>query len=291
MAQLGCFRHDLRHAALRFLVGALALAPAACSVLVESDREQCATDSDCRARGPAFAGSVCLASLCQADPAWSCLGSVTWPATEPHQVTVTMTVRDLVTEMGTPDVAARLCRKLDLTCEDPVARDLHSDGNGEIVTEVEAGFDGYVELTAPGYMTGLYFFYPPVVGDRRLTMLPLIRPDVLGQFALVSGRQVMPNRGHVLLAAYDCLGQTAAGVRLNTDQADEETTGFYVVRKFPSTTAQATDGSGQAGFINLPPGTVALSGALGANDQQIANLSVLVRPGQITFTSLVPSPR
>jgi hypothetical protein len=262
----------------------------ACSVLVDPNREQCSTDGDCRARGGAFADSICMASVCQPDPTWSCLGAVSWPEQPPHKVTVSLTVRDLVTETATADVAARLCRKLDLSCTEPVASDLRSDQDGSIVTEVDAGFDGYVELTAAGYMTGLYFFYPPVQADRRLNLLPLIRPEVLGQFALVSGRQIVPERGHVLLAAYDCLGRTTAGVRLQSDQADSETTGFYVVRKFPSTTAVETDSSGQAGYINVPPGTVSLSGEL-AGGRPIARLSLLVRPGQITFTSLVPSPR
>jgi hypothetical protein len=291
MADLGFFRMDPRRALWGLLAGVAALLDATgCSVLVDPGREQCATDGDCQARGAAFAGSVCRSSICQPDPVWSCLGSVMWPAQQPHKVTVTMTVRDLVTEVGTPDVSARLCRKLDPSCADPVAGDLRSDQDGTIVAEVDAGFDGYLEVSAADYMTGLYFFYPPVQDARRITVLPLIRPAVLAQLALVSGQQVVPERGHVLLAAYDCQGQTAAGVRLSNDRPDALTSGFYVVRKLPSTAATSTDSSGQGGFINLLPGTVNVSGEL-SSDRQVAYLSVLVRPGQITFTSLVPSPR
>jgi hypothetical protein len=294
MVILGCYRPDSRRAfaaaPLGRLAGAVALLATACSVLVEPGREQCATDGDCRARGSAFSGAVCRGSVCQPDPVWSCLGAVTWPTPQARKVTVTVTVRDLVTEAPAPDVSARLCHKLDVDCAAPVVSDLRSDQDGAIVAEVDDGFDGYVEVAAPGYMPGLYFFYPPVQEGRRLTGLPLIRPDVLAQLALVSQQQVVPQRGHVLLAAYDCQGQTAAGVRLGTEQGDAQTSGFYVVRKFPSITAVATDSSGQGGFINLLPGTVNVSGAL-SPDRQVAYLSVLVRPGQITFTSLVPSPR
>jgi hypothetical protein len=291
MADLGFFRVDPRRALLGLLAGAAGLLQAVgCSVLVEPGREQCSSDGDCQARGGAFSGAVCRASICQPDPVWSCLGSVMWPAQQPHKVTVTMTVRDLVTEMGIPEVSARLCRKLDPSCADPVDSDLRSDQDGTIVAAVDAGFDGYIEVAAADYMTGLYFFYPPVQDARRLTVLPLLRPAVLAQLASVSGQKVVPERGHVLLAAYDCQGQTAAGVRLSIDGGDDQTSGFYVVRKLPSTVATGTDGSGQGGFINLPPGTVNVSGELSA-DRPIAYLSVFVRPGQITFTSLVPSPR
>jgi hypothetical protein len=295
MVILGCFRPDLRrafaasHSSLGRLVGAVALLATACSVLVEPDREQCSTNGDCRARGATFSGAVCLMSVCRPDPAWSCLGAVTWPVPEPHKVTLSMTVRDLVTEAAAPDVSARLCHKLDVDCKDPVASDLRSDQDGVITAEVDAGFDGYVEVAAPGYMPGLYFFYPPVQEGRMLTGLPLIRPAVLTGLAVASGQQVVPERGHVLLAAYNCQGQNAAGVRLTTEQGDNQTSGFYVVDKLPSITATATDSSGQGGFIDLPPGTVNVSGAL-SDDRQVAYLSVLVRAGQITFTSLVPSP-
>src|SRR5262249_35763839 len=80
------------------LAGA-ALAQISCSVIVEPNRQQCTVDADCQARGAAFAGSLCVDTVCtpDPDPAWSCLKSVSWPPPTVAQVTVTVKFRDIVT--------------------------------------------------------------------------------------------------------------------------------------------------------------------------------------------------
>ena len=55
----------------------------ACTLLLDDSQVQCASTADCRARGPAFANAVCVASVCQQGDAgaasdagsgpWDCL--------------------------------------------------------------------------------------------------------------------------------------------------------------------------------------------------------------------------
>jgi hypothetical protein len=272
------------------LLGA-ALPASACTVLVDRNRQQCATDDDCRLRGEAFTGSTCVDSVCAPDPTWSCLGvGDPPPAAESRRYTVTIRVRDLVTEQPMPGVSGRLCRKLDLACSQPIGGEIQADQNGDLVTEVELGFDGYAELRAKDKMPGLYFFYPPVDRDRDVPFVPLLPPAVLTQFAQLNGKQLVPDRGHVLMGAYDCLRRPAEGIHLSSLDGDGDTSAFYVLEKFPKVIATATDRSGRGGFINFRPGPVAVSGDLG-DGRHVASVSLLIRPGTITYTSLAPSPR
>jgi hypothetical protein len=269
------------------------LAATACTVLVDRDRQQCLTDDDCRRRGGAFTGSFCKDQICEPDPTWSCLGGVNWaPADESRMFTVIIRVRDLITEQPMAGVSGRLCRKLDLTCNDPLGTEVVADQNGNLVAQVEMGFDGYFEIWAKDKLPGLYFFYPPVAANRDVPFVPMFSPAVLAQFAQLNGKQLVPDRGHVMLGAYDCQQRPAEGLRLITLDGDGETSPFYVADKFPKVTATETDRSGRGGFINLRPGTVTVAADLAPPDnRRVGAVSVIVRSGVITFTSLVPSPR
>ena len=282
-------RFHNRHLLTVFMVCAL-LTTSACTVLVDYSREQCFSDDDCRARGPAFSGAVCVDSVCRADPAWECLGKVNWPPPPRAQVTITLGIRELVSEAPVPTVTGRICRKLDIECAQPLMSGLKVDASGDLKVPVENGFDGFVEIRAPGYIPGLYFFYPPVDGSKEVPNIPLFSPMVIAGFAQAGQRMLVPNKGHVMLGAYDCQGRPAAGVKLSSEDGDAETSAFYVIKKFPVTNADGTDSSGRAGLINLRPGTVSILGDT-AKNERIARVSVLVRANEITYTSLVPAPR
>jgi hypothetical protein len=121
--------------------------------------------------------------------------------------------------------------------------------------------------------------------------VPLFHPAILNQFAMLGMKTALADRGHVLLIAYDCLRRPAQGVRLVSSDADQQSSSFYVLKRIPSLTATETDSSGRAGFINLPAGSVSLASEIAANGRRIAAVSILVRPGAITYLSLVPSPK
>jgi hypothetical protein len=288
MGRLGRVRTGLRGAGLAF--AAAAIVSGSCSVLVEPGREQCSTDADCRMAGGPFADSVCREKVCRPNPVWACVGSVTWPRPSTSQMaTVTLPITDLVNEMPVPGVPARVCRKLDVDCSDPLNIDLKSDDKGRLAVPLPAGFDGYVEIKAPGYMTALYFFYPPVVADREINFLPLLRPEVFNAFVIMSGKPLIPERGHVMLGAYDCQGTPAEGLRFGSTDGDDSTAPFYLVKRFPSVTVTATDGAGRGGIINLPARSVTVTGH-NASDRTVSKVSLLLRPGALTYTTMVPTP-
>jgi hypothetical protein len=274
-------------------VGVLALvvvSTGSCSLLVDADRQQCNVDMDCRA-DPANAGAVCVEGVCQPNPTWACLSSVMAPPpAEPRPARITMQLRDLVTEQVLVGATARVCRKLDYDCAQPMASGLVGDSNGDLVVETTVGFDGYVEVKARDRMAGIYFFYPPVTGDRVIPNVPLIREIDLMQFAGLAGKGLVDMRGHVMLGAYDCLGRAAEGVSLWSDDGDAQTTPFYSVGKVPSITAPGTDASGRGGIINLKAGPVSVTGRIG-DGRLVGTIGLFVRPRSITYTAMFPAPR
>lgn len=269
----------------------LAIFVAGCSLLVEPQRQQCQVDTDCHGRDPTFADGVCVEALCQPNPAWSCLGGVAWPAPPPHKASVIFRLRDLVTDAPVAGVTGRVCNKLDFDCLRPLSGGLLSDGSGTMVVELDTGFDGFIEFGPPGRLPSVYFFYPPVVGDREFPSLPLMSERELTFFAAQNGRPIAPDRGHVMVGSYDCLSRPADGVSVSSDDADPTSAAFYLVKKVPSFSAGSTDSSGRAGLINLRPGSVSVTGSLASDRRRIATVGVFVRAGTITYTTVLPAPK
>jgi hypothetical protein len=276
----------------RFISLALASAAmtvAGCSILVEPNRQQCSIDADCQARGAGFAGSLCIDSVCTPDPAWSCVGSVSWPPPKAARVTVTVQFRDIITNDPLTNVTVNVCRKFDYDCTQPIATGLHPPESGDLVLQLDAGFDGFLEMNMMGALPGLFFFYPPVNEDRVIVGLPLLTSAILTQVLALSGKMYDPTKGVALVGAMDCRNLPAQGVHIWTTDADSDTTAFYVIKKIPSATAMATDESGEGGLVNLKLGSVALTGTL-QDGRSLGTVTVVVRPMGITYTSIVPSP-
>ena len=277
--------------ALVFFVTLAVAVAGGCSSLVQPDRVQCSTNDDCTRRGGAFANSICAKHLCEDSGPWSCLGQVSWPTSTAGTVTATLTTTDLVTGQPISGVPGRACRKLDTTCADPVLTGLVSDATGRIIVTVPQGFDGYLELTATGAMRGSYFFYPPLTSDREIPSVPVLQMSALTTFAALVGVNLMAERGHLLVGARSCLGQPAEGLSFSSVEGDAATAAFYMIKSIPSTKQPATDTSGWGGLLNLPPGSVTLTGRLATTGQTIGTLSVLARAGELTYTALVPAPQ
>lgn len=315
----------------RFAANVLALALAlagGCSLSVDSERAQCATnedcaqfvsnagysciesfcvedqvaapmctvDSDCDALGGDFVGNRCVTSMCQPDPIWGCVGKPLPPAASPGPFQVRMSLTNIVdTEAPMVGVTANLCNKLDLECDAPIGTPVVSDENGQLTLEVRAGFNGYVYLTReePLIMPTLYFFAPTVDRDQEIASVQIATPDIaaaLAGVALPPGSPIMhdPARGLVLLAVLGCAGKEQAGVTLSSDQADATTAVFYATTGLPDSAATATDISGYGGFINTRPGVFPITATLAENARPLGSMSVLSKAGAMTITRFSP---
>jgi hypothetical protein len=271
-----------------------ALSTTNCSVLIEGDRQQCATTQDCRDRGPAFARSVCSDAICVQDPVWGCVGSVVWPSPppvpSPEKVTVKLSLSNLLTKAVVPGATARVCGKLDSKCDSPLQSDIVSDAAGILSIQVDKFFDGYFEILFPGMASTMYYCNPPVEKDRAVPFIPLVPFEAIDVFGEVLGMLPKLDRGTVIGLTADCAGTGAEGIELLTDAADEFTKAFYMVQGYPSLNATKTDTSGQGGIANVVSGPRLISGRRTDTGEVIGSVSVQVRPTWITYTSMLPTP-
>src|SRR6187431_630156 len=258
---------------------------AGCSVLVDADRPQCSADSDCTER--VFVGAVCQAGLCKVNPQWTC--DPVLPAAAPSYK-LTMHLQEAVSSAPLPGVVAQRCRKLDLICENPVDMTF-ADTNGGVTMQIEAGFDGYVQLTGAKIAPSLYFLNPPSSGDLNLPTVPLASPLVAAGLVLQAGGTTWnKERGIVLLNAFDCAGKPAANITYSIAGApDPSTFIFYMVDAYPTTDVTVTDDTGYGGLVNVPVGVSTVSALLEPGGRKVSQLSVLVGAGYVSYSSVTPN--
>ena len=266
-----------------------------CTALVDANRPQCSTTADCTSRGEEFAGSVCNAGLCemaqaeQLDPRWAC---ETPQPGDTAAYKLTMHLQDAVSMKPLPGITAQLCRKLDLECLEPVTTTA-ADELGTVVMQIEAGLDGYVQLTGAKVAPSLYFLTPPKSGDVNLASVPLASPlAALGIVGTAGGGDAtwLKDRGIALLNAFDCNGVAAADISFSIGGApDPATFIFYLVNALPTTTITATDATGYGGLVNVPEGVTTVSALLQPSGRKVSKISFLVRAGYVSYSSVTPN--
>ena len=300
---------------------------AGCSLAVDADRVQCSTDADCHARGPDFANTECIKSVCQAiettmpdagidppsehmdagaptstpgqdsgpplppvdDSLWSCMDR---PAAMPSGTGpfhVTFAISDIIKPMMPPaGVEAQLCRKLDPDCAQPVGAKAMSDSTGHVSFDVERAFTGFATFTHKDYAAGLYFFNPAVNSNLENVPVQLVPPNIVQALTGTLHTSQMPDRGIILLNVANCNGTSATGVAYETDAPLTGATPFYSLGGVPNSDAKATDSAGYGGYVNVLPGSVGVKGVILGTKREIPLLSLYVRAGAITYSKLVP---
>jgi hypothetical protein len=277
---------SMRSVAGLFVVGVVA----GCSFVVDADRIQCSKDSDCEGRGEEFSGSVCSLEekVCVGEPRWSCLDETPEPPPESGKFEAPFLVRHLVTQAPLPGIHARLCRRIDVACSDPLGEDLVTDAQGKITFEVDAGFEGYALFEAPEIAHGLYFFNPAVQRDLPVATLSIGNSDVIGLLARQAGATQGRDRAVVLLSTQDCSGTPAEGITLSAVGADPDAVPFYSEQGLPSGSASQTDSAGYGGLLNVEAGSVTFTATIAKTQRRLGQITVLAREGAITYGNIVP---
>lgn len=263
------------------------LASTGCSLVVKTDAEQCTADADCTARGPDFAGTVCLANVCQdkVDPKWGCIGHVE-PLKAGSMVTVSLQIVDLLTAAPVHDVVVKLCSKYDPPCNSPLGMpEVTTDGF--VSATIASDFQGYFDVQGPGYQPSLAFV--DAIGSAEKTPVQLVPTGAASGLAKGAGVTLDPMTGIVLSLTADCAYKASAGVSVSIFPSANET-GFYVIASGISPGATVTDSAGNAGFVNVAAGTPTLTATRGPGGQEIGKVTTLVRAGAVTYQVLPPTP-
>jgi hypothetical protein len=297
----------------------------ACSLLVPADEAQCATVDDCRARGPAFANAVCVASVCRvasdagapheagANDPWACLDEAPPPSAPTGDVDVQVLLYNAlagVTFGGTVDggndltlvayvpevgVSATACSSLDPDCAFPIAGPTSSDDGGIALLRVPGSFSGFYALSRSDSVSSL-FFPGRLLGGEPAVTFPTSLTSSAGFSALESSLGITANRdadagpGLVAVTQYDCNDRRAGGVVFAATPASTRT--LYLQNGFPSTSATKTAPDGSGLLVDVPSGAVSIASSLVAQgNRPLDQLNVLVRSGAITLVKLRPRTR
>jgi hypothetical protein len=167
----------------------------ACSLLIDVGPDQCATDGDCVARGPAFAAARCVRSACVVegpeggppseagpgtdagdaappiDPRYTCLGKNPAPVPTKKTVAYQVTLTDLLSQAGVPNLRVKICPNLtDPSCTAPSSTTTtNAKGVASLTIDISAGpFDGYVDVVPETADGGS----PPVDGSDKTVYMP-----------------------------------------------------------------------------------------------------------------------
>jgi hypothetical protein len=141
-------------------------------------------------------------------------------------------------------------------------------------------------------MPALWYFSPVPVADGTFNV-GLLSPQAFNSIATAETTTIDPDAGHAFNFALDCTatyGTFVAGMSFSANPSTTETRGFYLANGLPNTTATATDRSGIGGFANLPPGVVTVTATVASSSERSGSVSILIRPGVITYSPIAPSP-
>ena len=321
LAPSPCFRSWARAITFPGMLG-MGGALVCCEALVRNDVYQCTTNDDCVGRGGPFQGTSCVGRVCVAsdaapmstdagalDPKWGCIGKIPYnPPSETEHVNLRVRFVALLSEQNLPFLHVQACKSLDVLCSAPIA-DIYTDANGYGNLSVPRYFSGYLYVRSPPEDAGvdggattdkllpsIILQPPPSVDDDPDASIPLNISAHLGsasdfnQILTLIGKTADRELGHLLGLAIDCTGAPAAGVSLHADLVDTKTVPYYVENGTPSTTATQTGPRGEAGYMNLPAGSVKITASVPSLGKNMGASTVLIRPGHATYAPFGPTP-
>jgi hypothetical protein len=224
------------------------------------------------------------------DSAWSCLGPsrITAPPAMAAQgrVLYSMQLVDITTRRLALEVRTRACTIADVECADPVTPWLTPDDQGWVDLTLFEGFVGYFEVDAEGLVPGLIF--PGETINVSTTLNYPVFVLTASSFVALAGSIGLaqdPALGAIAIRSFNCEGVTASDVALSTAAAGD---GWYFADGLPSATATKTGSEGYGGFINVPPGVVAVDALAPTGSSVSGERTLVVRTGWFSLLYLWP---
>jgi hypothetical protein len=222
---------------------------------------------------------------------WACVGAFSWPTFDtgdPVALTVHATTFASSGATAFPDALVKVCGRSDGDCTSPLSQ-ASTDADGRLTVTLPAGFNGYLDVTAPDTMESLVYLSWPI------TMATSTYELQLGPYELYKGLVESDNgtvddtKGALFVYTRDCLGAPAPGVALTIVPLDVAKY-FYFVNGSPVDAQTTTTTDAIGGFANVNAGTVTLTANLGVKGKKLALFTAHVRPATLTYVTLTPTP-
>jgi hypothetical protein len=201
--------------------------------------------------------------------------------------TLGLEVREVVSGNVPEEMTVDVCQKLDVECDDPIFSTA-LDTSGLVEFEVEAGFDGFVELRSPTTTPSRYVYARPVDSRTRSPASAKAFPsDAVGMLAAVAGFEYDTGLAHILGTVWDCHDIPGDQVMVESDAHTDTTVTRYLINEVPSASASATNSDGDFSIFNLEPGFVTLR-FMNDEGTLIYERSIPAEAGFMTLVSAQP---
>lgn len=289
-----------------------------CSIVLDAEPAQCVTHDDCSARGQQFTDTECVDGFCErvapesspddeedetcektsecaADEVcvdltcidrWECVSNPGEASSTSLSIKVNVPVSSIFGD-PLPGTPAKLCRSVDPNCGTPAGM-ITSNEQSVYSIDLDETFTGYLEVSVEPFFPILYYLPTRLRDGMTLPNLTLSPTAVIAGLGMAVGAELNPERGHILIAAKTCLGDSADAVSFVAPRADANCIPYYVLDGVPSADLTETTANGSGGFLNFPPGnaTVVLSTE---SQSELHTVSLTIRPNFITSVNFNPA--
>jgi hypothetical protein len=169
------------------------------------------------------------------------------------------------------------------------------DATGLLTLELDATFQGYLEINAPELV--------PTLAALPLTHTSGVEPvayRLLEQrdLELLLWRAELPRdegRGFAIALVHDAAGARTSGGELSlgatSDGQDEAAVAYYFKGGIPTRAAQSTDEQGAGGWSQLPTGVLAAQARHELSGAPLGAATFRSRPGHVSIVPLHPEAR
>lgn len=307
-----------------WLFGLASLSPLGCSALIEVNSPQCDVDADCTSRQ---LGSTCERHVCVGELPYACTGdtcdSVNRSCNDdkdcgsdaptcmhgacvpntvaerfmceeplssepPETVSYSFRVVEFVSREPPTGIMVRACRNNDVGCGDPVDTFEDGEGTGNVQLQLPYGFLGYFDVTSDAMHT-LSYVTKAVRSDTQDRDLQVAAASTVDVLASVAGVPYDPDKGVVLVEAFDCAKMPAGGVHFVESKGSA--TPFYFVSHLPNTEVQesvydAENNVADGGFLNVTPGFVTFTASFGVDGPRLGEFNAAVLANTVTYIDM-----
>jgi hypothetical protein len=214
-------------------------------------------------------------------PDLSCVGAAL-PTTAPQVITLKGTT--VARALGTSPLGGVALEVLSRT--GTMLASGMSDSSGNFSITMSTGgvpVDAFIKATFTGYLETDYYPRVPYSADTT-SEIDLVTKSTVALLTLEAQVIANSNDSQIFASTFDCQGARLAGATLSASPAAGST--VYVSGSSPDPMATQTDSGGAVVLVNVPAGTVTLSGQMGSTE--LRSHTVTSAAGILIETSLRP---
>jgi hypothetical protein len=247
----------------------------------------CTIDAQCtRKNAPRCMRGTCVAE--DVAQRWVCAPQDPPPDAASDTIHYSFRVLEFVSRAAPKNLRALACRSNDVSCGSPVASFEDTHNTGLVELDIPRGFLGFFEVRSDA-LTAYSYVSKPLREDIMDRDLQVSAQSTVDLLASVDGTEFDMSKGILLAEAFDCSGTPAGGIHFSESKATSRP--FYIVNHVPNSDAtvsvyDAENNVADGGFINVQPGFVSVTAALGVDGPKLGEFNAHVAAGAITYIDM-----